>query len=109
MEEREGNYIKEGRGGDGEMGGGCPGIPLPAGAVSHTSVPENLSVSFITIFSVLLRLMSFMFLRRDWLSSMSMIRIRGMVPPPRRRMVKSTMMMVVVPISWRFSMGSRPR
>lgn len=67
------------------------------------------SVSSITIFSVLLRLTSFLFLRRDWLSSMSMMRMRGMVPPPMRRMVKSTMMMVVVPISCRFSMGSRPR
>lgn len=67
------------------------------------------SASSITIFSVLLRLMSFLFLRRDWLSSMSMMRMSGMVPPPMRRMVKSTIMMVVVPISCLFSMGSRPR
>lgn len=32
-----------------------------------------------------------------------------MVPPPRKRIVKSTMMMVVVPMSCRFSIGSRPR
>ena len=62
----------------------------------------------LTIFSVLLRLMSFLLLRRD-VSSMSMMRIRGMVPPPMRRMVKRTMTMVVVPINWRFSMGSRPK
>ena len=69
----------------------------------------NQSASSITIFSVLLRLMSFLLFRRVWLSSMSMMRMSGMVPPPRKRMVKSTMMIVVVPMSCRFSMGSRPR
>lgn len=40
---------------------------------------------------------------------MSTSLMRGMVPPPSSRMVNSTMMMVVVPMSCRFSMGSRPR
>lgn len=64
---------------------------------------------FITIFCVLLRLTSFLFFRRDWLSSMSIMRISGIVPPPRKRMVNNTIIMVVVPISWRFSMGSKPK
>lgn len=82
----------------------------------HVQEPDLLSLAqatgptaALTIFSVLLRLTSFLFLRRARASSMSTRRMRGMVLPPRSKMVKSTMTMVVVPMSCRFSMGSRPR
>lgn len=83
--------------------------PVPRRLPRPQAGEPQAALHSLTIFSVLLRLTSFLLLRRARASSMSMRRMRGMVLPPSSRTVKSTMMMVVVPMSWRFSMDSRPR
>lgn len=86
----------------------CLAPTFPGGAQGPTPPPSLPARPALTIFSVLLRLTSLRFRRRA-LASMSTRRMSGMVLPPSSRMVKSTMTMVVVPMSCRFSMGSRSR